>query len=136
MSSVTLPRHIVNQILAHAQTEPDHETCGLIGGINNTATHCYPIHNIALDTSYLFRMDPKEQIDAMRKMRDAGEELFAIYHSHPHSEAEPSVTDLKEASYPDAIYLIVSLNTEGVLELRGFRLNDHDVSELALSIES
>jgi proteasome lid subunit RPN8/RPN11 len=56
-------------------------------------------------------------------MRERGEELFAIFHSHPQAPAEPSATDLELAAYPDALYLIVSLNTKGVLELRGFRID-------------
>jgi len=49
-------------------------------------------------------MDEAQKIDAMRKIREAGEEMFGIYHSHPSSEAVPSVTDIKEAAYPDAVY--------------------------------
>ncbi len=66
-------------------------------------------------------MEPQSQIDAMRTMRESGEKLFAIYHSHPHAPASPSPLDRDEAAYPDALYLIISLNTEGVLELSGFR---------------
>ena len=79
-------------------------------------------------------MDPKQQIDAQRKMRDQGEELFGIYHSHPHSPAEPSDTDLEEAGYPEALYIIVSLNTKGVLEMRGFRLRDGKAQQIQLEI--
>ena len=35
--------------------------------------------------------------------------MLGFYHSHPRSAAEPSPTDLAEASYPDHLYLIVSL---------------------------
>jgi len=55
-------------------------------------------------------------------MRERGEELFAIFHSHPAAPAEPSALDMAQAGYPDALYLIVSLGTCGVLELRGFRI--------------
>jgi proteasome lid subunit RPN8/RPN11 len=71
----------------------------------------------------------------MRHMREAGEELFAIYHSHPHAPAEPSVRDIAEAAYPQAIYLIISLNTTGVLELRGFRLAQGLVENVDLTVK-
>ncbi len=68
-------------------------------------------------------------------MRENGEALFAIYHSHPTSPAEPSAIDLELAAYPDALYLIISLNTKGVLEMRGFRLNDNKmVIEVGLQL--
>ena len=70
-------------------------------------------------------------------MREQQEELFAIYHSHPTAPAEPSATDLEMANYPDALYLIISLNTKGVLEMRGFRLNRHKVvSEVELLLKT
>jgi len=71
---------------------------------------------------------------ALRLMRERGEELFAIYHSHPSSPATPSIIDLEEAGYPEALYLIISLNTKGVLEVRGFRLNGHDAKEVPLEL--
>jgi proteasome lid subunit RPN8/RPN11 len=81
-----------------------------------------------------YEMDPKQQIDALRHMRDNGEELFAIYHSHPDAPAQPSLVDLMQAAYPDAYYLIVSLNTQGVLEMRGFRVHASAAKEVALEL--
>ena len=65
-------------------------------------------------------------------MRDQGEELFAIYHSHPTSPAIPSAVDLEQAVYPAALYLIISLNTKGLLEMRGFRIDDRKAVEIPL----
>lgn len=119
-----LPRVIVNQILQHAQTSPEAEVCGLIGGHDGEAASCYPIHNAADTPGCRYWMEPHEQIEVLREMRERGEELCAIYHSHPHSPPLPSGTDMREARYPEAVYLIVSLDTRGVLEMRGFRLRD------------
>ena len=38
--------------------------------------------------------------------------MIGFYHSHPHSPAEPSAADVAEATYPGALYLIVSLVAE------------------------
>ena len=46
---------------------------------------------------------------ARRAARQQGLEVLGFYHSHPHSAPEPSSTDLAEASYPDRVYLIVSV---------------------------
>lgn len=135
MADVKLPRTLINGILAHAQHSPEIEVCGLIGSTRDGGFQLYPVANVASEADHLFRMDPAVQIDAMRRMREAGEDLFAIYHSHPHAPAEPSARDLDEAAYPEALYLIISLNTKGVLELRGFRLRKGSVESVDLTVE-
>ena len=60
-------------------------------------------------TRYL--IDPRDQLRAFRDMDASGEELAAIYHSHPASQPYPSPTDRSEAQYPDAVYVLVSLRT-------------------------
>lgn len=132
--TVQLERSFVNQLLAHAQRSPEQEVCGLIGARLGVPQQVYPVKNIAAEADHLFCMEPHEQIDAMRHMRENGEELFAIYHSHPHAPASPSTIDLQQAAYPDALYLIISLNTKGVLELQGFRLRNQQVTPVELEM--
>jgi len=134
MDPFKLPRTLVNRILTQAQHSPENEICGLIGGQNGNAENCYPIDNTALDQARRFQMDPREQIHTMRLMREQGEELMAIYHSHPHAPALPSVTDIEEAEYPEVVYLIVSLNTVGVLEMTAFQIRDKLAREIELEL--
>jgi proteasome lid subunit RPN8/RPN11 len=132
---IDLPRSIVNQLLHYAQSSAETEICGLIGGRDGQAVSCYPVKNVATEPQRRYLLDPEEHIGALRAMRERGEHLFAIFHSHPAAPAMPSVTDLEQAAYPDALYLIISLNTKGVLELRGFRIGaDRRVSEVALRL--
>lgn len=131
---VCIPRTIVNQILHQAQHDPETEVCGLISGDTRGLKHCYPVANIAGDTHRLFEMDPKGLIDAVRAMRDNGEELKAIYHSHPEAPAQPSIEDVRQSEYPEVLYLIVSLGTKGVLDLRGFRIRDHRIEDVEISL--
>ena len=134
MESLILPRPLVNCILHQAQASPDAEVCGLITAKQGRPQRCIPVPNVSDQPQRLFAMDPRSQIDALRNMRERNEELFGIYHSHPHSPAEPSDTDLDQAGYPDALYVIVSLNTKGVLEMRGFRLNHGNPEQVQLEI--
>lgn len=120
-----LPRSLVNQILAHAQQNPDEEICGLIsskktGSENSSTTKYYRITNAAKNKAQRFEMDGSEQIAAMKQMRERGEELMAIVHSHPDAPAIPSALDKENNNYPDVYYLVVSLDTKGVLQLRCF----------------
>lgn len=125
-STLVIPRQLANQILAHAQHNPENEICGLIGAQHHQARNYYPVPNVAADTATRFSMDEPAQIAAMKAMREQGEELLAIVHSHPHSSPVPSALDQAQHQYPDAYYLIVSLNTVGVLELRAFKqMNQH-----------
>ncbi|GAB4291065.1 MAG: hypothetical protein Kow0096_04960 [Thiohalomonadaceae bacterium] len=133
MMTIHIGRSIINQILGHALQAPEQEVCGLIGTRAGSA-RVYPIKNIAGERDHLFAMDPQQQIDAMRRMRENGEELFAIYHSHPHAPAAPSALDLAQAAYPEALYLIVSLNTKGVLEMQGYRLRGQHMEPVELAM--
>ena len=129
-----LPRPLINQILAHSQSHPEQEVCGLIGAREGEPGTCYPVANAAEEPDRLFRMDPAGQIAAMRAMRERGEELFAVYHSHPDAPPRPSPRDLAEDPYPEALKLIVSLDTRGVLQMRGFRQGDGEAEEVPLTL--
>ena len=129
---IQIPRKITNQLLHFAQISPNFEVCGLIGSKNGLPTHCYPIKNSAKDPQKRFLLDAGQQFSAMTKMRELGEDLFAIYHSHPTAPALPSFYDLDEAAYPDALYLIISLNTKGILEMRGFKIQQKTAMEVPL----
>ena len=131
-----LPRRIVNQLLDHARAGAGQEICGLISAYDGLVRRAIPVANVAPRPEHRYAMDPAGQIAALRAMREADEDLLAIYHSHPASPAAPSTIDIAEAGYPEAIYLIISLNTKGVLEMRGFRIRGEAVGEVVLEIEA
>lgn len=132
--TMILPRGLVQKLFAHAQMEPGCEVCGLVSSRDGKPDGHYPVPNTATNPERLFNMDSAAQVAAMKKMRQRGETLYAIYHSHPGAPAEPSVKDLQEVSYPDAAYLIISLNTKGVLELRAWKLDAEVFREIPLKI--
>ena len=130
-----LPRPLVNKILAHAQQNPNIEVCGLIGSDKDGDKDYYCINNISENPGCRFIMDAPQQIKAMKKMRDKKQELFSIVHSHPTTNAQPSSLDIEESSYKDAYYIIVSLNTKGVLEMRAFSQQKESMQEIDLILE-
>lgn len=129
---VQLPLKIIQQLLHHAQSFTEVEVCGLIGAKDGNAQSCYPVKNSDANPQSKFTLDAAEQIRVFKNLRKEEEQLFAIYHSHPQSEAYPSAADLALVNYPDVLYLIISLNTKGVLELRGFYLVNNQVEEVTL----
>ena len=135
IQEIQLPRKLTHQLLHLAQSSPDQEICGLIGAnLKGLAVSCYPVSNQASLPNIRFQMDEPQQIAAFKLMRERQENLFAIYHSHPTAPAEPSASDIEQANYPEALHLIISLNTKGVLEIRAFRIANGNVTELGLSL--
>ena len=137
--TLSIPRTLANRLLSLAQNTPDTEICGLIAesvsSRNKRQYHVYPVENIATDARSLFEMQPQQQIKAFKSMREKNETLFAIYHSHPHSAAIPSEKDLNDAAYSNALNIIISSATRGVLEIRGYFYNENTVEAVELVID-
>lgn len=125
MAELLIPRPLATRLLFEAQKRPDEEVCGLVGARGEVPCSLYPVVNAAAERTRRFEMDPRGQIEAMKTMRERGETLWAIYHSHPDAPPEPSARDLAELGYPNALYLIISLTIKGVLEMRGWRMTDN-----------
>ena len=117
----------VSEIVAHATCAAPNECCGLIGGDHDgDARTIYRTRNIALNPLVTYEAAPEDLFAAQRKMRDRGERLIAIYHSHPRSaNPEPSATDVRLAYYPSAVYLIVGLGNDEPC-VRAFRIDERE----------
>src|SRR6185436_2985534 len=124
---ITLLASHVNELNAHAREAAPAECCGLIGGANEgRARSVYRLPNIAADPLVAYEAAPEELFAAQRQMRARGEELLAIYHSHPRSdEPSPSETDIRQAFYPSATYLIIGLGGGGPV-VRAFSISERE----------
>jgi proteasome lid subunit RPN8/RPN11 len=126
---LTLPRAFADEIIQHAREENPAEACGLIAGQAGQAVKLYRIPN-ADPSIYRYNMEPLAQLRAMQDMDDQGWDLLAIYHSHTHTPAYPSPTDISLAFYPDAYYAIVTLQDAKNPAIRAFRIVGGVVSEV------
>jgi len=133
-TTISIPRTLANRLLTLAQLSPEAEICGLISIRPDNTYHIYPIDNVAPDKSCIFEMEPAQQINAFKIIREKQEELFAVFHSHPHSAAIPSNKDIDEASYDSALNIIISLSTRGVLDMRGYFYQNDKVKVVELII--
>ena len=124
---VRLTQAQFERILVHAAKHDPHECCGLVGGDSDgTVQSVYELNNIARDKTNAYEAAPEDLFAAQRQMRERGEQLLAIYHSHPRSDApSPSETDVRLAYYPDAVYFIIGLAGPEPL-LRAFRISERD----------
>jgi len=118
-----------DQIIAHAREAAPQECCGLIGGSNDGRVQTiYPAKNVAPDPLVTYEAAPEDLFAAQRAMRARGEQLLAIYHSHPRAtNPEPSPTDVRLAYYPSAVYLIAGLGNNRAC-LRAFRIDERSGS--------
>ena len=94
----------------------------------------YPVKNI-LSSSVAYEMDPTQQVNAMLELEDQGWELLAIYHSHPFGPPTPSPSDIAQATYPEAAYVIVSLRDMRSPSIRAFKIKEATVFEIKLEVE-
>lgn len=121
MEALTLRSQVVDRIVAHARAAAPDECCGmLIGGAHGVESSA-SARNIADPPRTRFLIDPKDHLDALRAARRRGLDVIGFYHSHPHSAAVPSATDIAEADYPDSLHLIVGLGSEPP-DVRVYRL--------------
>lgn len=120
------------QMRDHVNRHLPAEACGLLAGTEDQVINIYPVTNI-LHSPVRYRMDPQEQLSAFQDIDVAGLEMLGIYHSHPNGPEIPSATDIAEAYYPEAVYLIWSLST-GEWRCRGFKIEKGAVNETPISI--
>lgn len=122
---ITLSLSQLNEIFASANEASPNECCGLIGGKEDgRAQSIYSLRNVATDKTVSYEAAPEDLFAAQRQMRERGEILVGIFHSHPRSiEPEPSRTDVRMAYYPEALYFIIGLaGAEPVM--RAFRISE------------
>jgi len=115
-ASVRIPAEIVEAIVRQARAEDPNEACGLVIGDRpaaegGQALRYMPTRNKAA-SPYRYEIHPDDLLRLTIETDDADEAFWAIVHSHVRSAAYPSPTDLGLAFYPDALYLLVSLEHE------------------------
>jgi proteasome lid subunit RPN8/RPN11 len=134
MKLVSLPETIAERLRNHARRNRNVEVCGLISEQAGSPRHVYAIRNIATDPRCFYEMDPTEQIHAMKTMRENGESLFAIYHSHPNGLPHPSATDIEQVAYRDAVHIIITIDANNRLEINGYYLKKNRIEAIHLNI--
>lgn len=141
--ATALPDPIRDAIVAHARAEYPNEACGLIVGDGaaadgGTALRFEPTRNKAA-SPYRYEIHPEDLLRLTIATDDADEVFWGIVHSHTHTPAVPSPTDIGLAFYPDALYLLVSLSdveadpVSGEPSLRAWQILDGEVLEVPLT---
>ena len=116
----------------HALRSRPSECCGLLSGKNGLITDAHPLRNDADRPETRYFASPEDLFSAMRKIREAGQNLLGIYHSHPRAQAYPSAADVEMAFYPEAVYFIISL--EPRIDLRAFKIENSRIETLDVAV--
>lgn len=121
-------------MIVHARSDAHFEVCGMLATENGRVVRHYEIPNAERSATF-FRMDSMAHYRAYTEIEDRDWGLV-IYHSHTHTEAFPSETDVTQAAnYPGAVYLIVSLQDADAPVIRGFDIVDGKITERILYVD-
>lgn len=142
--STVLSATIVDELVAHALREDPNEACGLIVGTavaaaGGQALRFEPTRNAAA-SPYRYEIDSRDLLRLTLATDDRDEVFWAIVHSHTHTPARPSPTDIGLALYPDALYILVSLAEADANEdrpspdVRAWRIAEGNVHEVAIDV--
>jgi proteasome lid subunit RPN8/RPN11 len=128
-----IEKRYIDDMIAHAREEAPNECCGFLAGKDGRVLQFYRGTN-AEQSRYRYEVDSDELYRIHRECEERGWEFVGIYHSHPSTEAYPSPTDVRRASWPEALYFVVSLRDSENPDVRAYRIVDGQVSEEELEI--
>ena len=117
-------------IQEHALQARPSECCGLLSGKDGLITDLHRLRNGADKPETRYFATPEDLFAAMRRIREGGQSLLGVYHSHPRTQAYPSASDVEMAFYPEALYFIISLEPQ--VELRAFKIEDSRIDDVKI----
>jgi proteasome lid subunit RPN8/RPN11 len=126
--TLALPQSFIDEVVAHAKEDAPNECCGIIAGKDGRAVKLFRAKN-AEASPYRYNVEPKDLFRIFRECEENGWSFLAIYHSHTASEAYPSPTDVRLATWPEAYYVLVSLQDADKPVVRAFRITNGAISE-------
>ena len=135
MAGLVLPGDVAESLRAHAQTMLPNEACALLGGdaATGAVTSLHVARNAAA-SPHRFELEAADLVRLVHAIEHAGEEMVAIFHSHPAGPAGPSAADIREARYP-AFQLVASI-AGGEWTLRAWRIDGNVASEVSVEVVS
>ncbi len=109
---ITIPAHLREGLIAHAQREAPRECCGILAGLDSAVDTVYLCRNVAPAPDREYLVDARDQREAFQSIVDIGRDLLGFYHSHPAASPALSLSDRAHAYYHDVAIVIVSLATD------------------------
>jgi proteasome lid subunit RPN8/RPN11 len=143
---LVFPAALRQELIDHAREGAPDEVCGILAGQVGRVERAFRVRNTADEVAAergVFRdratgvpapgrrtvhyyMDPRDQLRVYNEIDSHGLELIGYYHSHTHSEARPSPTDVRLATDLAALYVLVSLSDKSHPPVRAWRIGKTD----------
>ena len=137
--NIYIPKKIKGENITNALNNDPNESCGILQGKGNTTTRFHKLKNIHEAPQNRYTIDPIELMNTEKICDDEDEAIIGFMHSHTHTQAYPSETDVKNAltsGYLDQIYVIVSLVEKARPIVKAFSLNNHgEISEIFIDFD-
>jgi proteasome lid subunit RPN8/RPN11 len=128
---LVLPSAVRDEMVAACLDGYPLEACGLLAGSQGpeaaVVTAGYPAHNAAA-SSRIYTVEPRDLLAADRRAEAEGVVLLGVWHSHTHTDAYPSPTDIAQAPDPGWHYVLVSLRDEEPV-VRSYRIREGRTEE-------
>jgi len=139
---ISFPRALREELIAHARAGAPAEVCGILAGRDDAVSRVFPVRNSADEVGAdrgVFRdrasgvaspgrravhyyMDPRDQLRVYNEIDALDLDVIGYYHSHTHTEARPSPTDIRLATDLAATYVLVSLQ-DATPTVRAWRIS-------------
>lgn len=130
-----LDRATYDALVEHARSDFPFEVCGLLAIRDGRVETVYRIPNAARSMTY-FTMDRDAMARPYVEIDQRDDLDLGIYHSHTHTEAFPSPTDVEQAGFnPQAIHVIVSLQDADEPAIRAFSIVDEKIAEYEVLVD-
>jgi proteasome lid subunit RPN8/RPN11 len=144
--TLRFPVDLREELVAHAREGDPDEVCGILGGSGTSISRVFRVRNTADEVGAdrgVFRdrqtgvaaagrrpvhyyMDPRDQLRVYNELDELGLDVIGYYHSHTHTEARPSPTDIRLATDLSTIYVLVSLADRERPDVRAWRISKAD----------
>lgn len=116
-------------MIGHAYDGLPDEACGLLVGTLRTGrVERFEAARNAAASSRVYTVDPRDHLRIDRAAEADGLEIVGVMHSHTHTEAYPSPTDVEQAPDPAWFYVIVSLR-DTAPTLRSYAIDGGMITE-------
>ena len=131
--SISITPSLMDAMRRHVAAQSPLEACGLLAGKNGRVEEVLAVRNAAA-SPVRYRMEPRAQLRAFEQIDAAGQELLAVFHSHPKGPSVPSPTDIKEAAYP--VVQIIWSPVGRRWHARGFWIENGHAAEVPLDLQT
>jgi proteasome lid subunit RPN8/RPN11 len=127
-----IPENVYLRMINHCKEEKPLEACGLLVGEAGHVTAGYATDN-QHRSPVIYKVDDLQLLEVDRESRAQRKEIIGIYHSHVLTDPVPSRTDIEQATWPEAFYIIVSLKDRRP-RVRAWRIVDRQVTEHPIAV--